>query len=241
MSASARTRRVRSSAAAMPANPNAMLGRLRSGQAKHDAGGGPPALFLRDQAPRHRQQCGRRQQPIERGLQDQRFVEREEAGERRDAGSDPRRALAKPVAGREKDEPDRCGPEQHLEHPHRGERVSNGKAGGQEIDVERRDEVESRAERQVPGDDPPGELGVGGRVEADIGLEERVVPQLQHDQELEDEYPRQAQDGPSPPGRRHFRQATRAGPLRAGSAHPTFLSFRPTFLSSDRTLMFLDP
>ncbi len=123
------------------------------------------------------------------------------------ACGDPRRALAKPVPGREKHEPDRGGPEEDLEDPDGRERVGNGKTGGQEIDVERRDEVEPWTERQVAGDHPPGELRVGRRIQPDVRLEERVVPQLQHDEELEDEHGGQAQDGSPPIRLRRCRHA----------------------------------
>ncbi len=64
----------------------------------------------------------------------------------------------------------------HLDDPHRGERVEDREAGGEEVDVEGRDVVQARAEPHVTRDDPPGEPGVGGRVQAGVGLQERVIP-----------------------------------------------------------------
>ena len=228
-----------SNAAAMAANPNAMFGRFMSAAAKTSPAVRPPDILLltrRKEAARHAQQRRRRQKRVQRRLKDQCFVEREEPRERRETRGDPRRPLAEPVPGREKHEPDRYGAQQHLENPHRRERVGNGKAGGQEIDVERRDEVEPGTEGQVPAEDSPGQFRVRGRVQADIRLEERVIPQLEHDQELENEhYARQAAGSAHESA--HFCRRRRP----SSRAHPTFLSFRPTFLSSGCTLMFLDP
>ena len=141
----------------------------------------------RKEAARHAQQRRRREKCVERRLKDQRFVEGEEPRERRETRGDPRGPLAEPVPGREKHEPDRHGAQEHLENPHRRERVGNGKTGRQEIDVERRHEVEPGTERQVSAEDFPGQFRVRGRVEAHIRLEERVILQLEHDQELETE------------------------------------------------------
>ncbi len=52
MSASGRTRRVTSSAAAIPANAERHVGPVENSQTKHDAGSGPPGAALLVTRPR---------------------------------------------------------------------------------------------------------------------------------------------------------------------------------------------
>ena len=58
------------------------------------------------------------------------------------------------------------------------------KYGGEKIDVERRDEVQARCERDIAADDFRGEAGVDRRVEPAVGLEQRVIPDLPENEEL---------------------------------------------------------
>ena len=227
-----------SNAAAIAGQPERHVGPVHERQPEHEPGESPPDIrhnLLRltpvIEGARHTQQRSRRQERVERGLEDERFIEREEARERREPRGDPGCPFAEPVPGREKHEPDRHGAQKDLEYPDRGEGIGNGKSGGQEIDVERRHEVEPGTEGQVSGHDFPGQFRVGCRVKAHVRLEERMILQLEHDQELENE-----DDASGEQDARKWRLWRHRRPR-----HPTFLSFQPTFLSSDCTLMCLDP
>jgi len=126
-----------------------------------------------------------REERIERRLQEQRFVEGKQPGQRREARRQPGGAEAEPFVGGEMDERDGASAKHDLHEPHGGKGMRDGEDGGQKVDVERRQEIQARAESRVAGEDAFGEPDVGRRVETCVGLRQHMILQLQHHREFQ--------------------------------------------------------
>jgi len=165
------------------------VGPVQRLQAEQDARRERPRVRppIRRQRHRERREGRGGQRRVERGLQQDRFVEREDPGERRRQRGDPGGAAAEPLAGGHEDAADAGGPERGLQHPDGRERVEERQHAREPVDVQRRHEIEARPQREVAATDAVGERDVRGGVDPGIGLEQRMIAKLDDDDQLDQE------------------------------------------------------
>jgi hypothetical protein len=118
-------------------------------------------------------------------LKNQAFIEGQQPGQAGKYPGNQSRTAAEPLPGCEDYEPDGDRPEGDLQQPNGGVGVGEPEARGQNIYIERRDEVGLTVEPQVAGEHLLGQRGVGGRIEARVGLGHRVVLQLEDDHDFQ--------------------------------------------------------
>ena len=92
-----------------------------------------------------------------------------------------------------------------MQHPDGRERLERGEACGKKVDVEGRHEIQSGTQQEVAGNDLPREVGVRGRVESGVRVQQRVIPQLPDDHELRGKDHREKETDRDAHGTRPFR------------------------------------
>ena len=157
--------------------------------------------------PRHEVEGRRREEGVERRLQDQDLVEGEDAREQRERRREARGARVEPPARRQVDERDGRRSEADLDDAGEEERVADGEHRREEIDVEGRDEERLADGQHATRADPSRQLHVIRRVQLAVRLEQRVVPELEQDDGLDGER------GEDEPG-----QVARGGSRRGGGS-----------------------
>ena len=177
------------------------------------ARGDVPAGTAGPKRSRQQIEVKRREKRLERRLEDDDLVEGQHPGERREGRRQPRGALAEPLPRRRVHEADGHRAEHNLRGADDDQRpAGHGEPDRDEVDVERRDVVPAGAEQQVARRDPPAQLQVHRGVETAEGLEERMIVELDEDNQLREEGG--AEERPEPParpgggrprGRRRFR------------------------------------
>ena len=146
-----------------------------------------PSVAAAPQRERQREKTRGRQHAVDARLQQQHFVERQHAAERGRRRRDPGGPASEPFARRHEHARDRHRAQRRLNDADRGERLRQSVRDRQEVDVQRRDVIEAGAETHVATDHAPREIDVRGRVESRIRLQERMIFQLEDDDELEEQ------------------------------------------------------
>ncbi len=126
----------------------------------------------------------RGEERIERGLEENRLVEGDDAGQAEEGCGGSGSPVAEEPAGRGPRESRRQGSEEGLDGEDRLQRAARHEQDrGDEVDVEGRDEerLGKRAEKEVAAGHAPGEVDVRPRVEPVARLKERMVRQRRDD------------------------------------------------------------
>ncbi len=201
------------------------LGRFRACSPDRQASGQEPACVTRDHRAPDREQDQRRQEWVERGVQQQDLVEREQACPRRKSRGQQRGALSEPVARGPVDQPHRHRAEHDLQQTDAELGPEHRDRSGQEIDVQRRDEEGVPSRGGIRAEHAVRQGHVIGAVRATHGLQQRMVVQSCKNNRLRDRGERQDQRQgvsresiPATPRRRGSRDRNTACPGASSAA-----------------------